>query len=104
MTRRNLFLAFVSVTGTFVANSLAQKTSSAKPQEDKLAIANNDVRELLMLMDADNNGKISKKEWMSFMEAEFNQLDKEGKGELDAKQLAQSRLVVKHDNPASISR
>ena len=97
MTRRNLLLALAGVTGTMVGASLAQKTPASNPP-DKLAIANNDVKELLLLMDADNNGKISKREWMSFMEAEFNQLDTEGKGELDLKQLAQCRLVVRHEN------
>jgi Ca2+-binding EF-hand superfamily protein len=56
------------------------------------------VKELLLLMDTDKNGKISKQEWMAFMEAEFNQLDKEGKGELDPKQLSQSRLLAKRSN------
>ena len=99
MTRRNLLLALAGVTGTVVGNSLAQKAATSQPQ-DKLAVASNDVKELLSLMDADNNGKISKKEWMSFMEAEFNQLDKDGRGELDLKQLAQSRLMIRHDNSA----
>ena len=97
MTRRSLLLAFMSVTGAVVTNSLAQKAATSKPP-DKLAMANNDVKELLLLMDADNNGKISKKEWMSFMEAEFNQLDKDGNGELDVKELAQARLMLRHDN------
>lgn len=87
----------MGATGAVAVNSLAQKTAVDKPQ-DKLVIANNDVKELLLLMDADNNGKISKREWMSFMEAEFNQLDKEGRGELDLKQLAQSRLIMRRDN------
>ncbi len=99
MTRRNLLLALMGVTGTIVGSSLAQKAPTSKPP-DKLAIASSDVKELLLLMDADNNGKISKKEWMSFMEAEFNQLDTEGRGELDLKQLAQSRLMIRHDNSA----
>jgi Ca2+-binding EF-hand superfamily protein len=94
MNRRNLMLALIGTTGSVALNAVAQKTTTAKPQ-DKVAVASNDVKELLLLMDADNNGKISKKEWMSFMEAEFNQLDKEGKGELDLKELAQSRLVMK---------
>jgi Ca2+-binding EF-hand superfamily protein len=87
----------MGATGAVALNAVAQKTNAttAKPQ-DKVAVASNDVKELLLLMDADNNGKISKKEWMSFMEAEFNQLDKEGRGELDLKELAQSRLLVKH--------
>jgi Ca2+-binding EF-hand superfamily protein len=49
-------------------------------------------------MDADKNGRISRQEWMSFMEAEFNKLDKDGSGELDPKELMQSRLATRHDS------
>jgi Ca2+-binding EF-hand superfamily protein len=103
MNRRNLLLTMLGATGAVAVNAVAQKTTAAKPQ-DKVSIASNDVKELLLLMDADNNGKISKKEWMSFMEAEFNQLDREGRGELDLKELAQSRLVAKRDNSITITR
>jgi Ca2+-binding EF-hand superfamily protein len=37
------------------------------------------------------SGKISKKEFMDFMEAEFDRLDKNKSGELDVKELIQSR-------------
>ena len=47
-------------------------------------------------MDTDKSGKISKEEWMKFMEAEFDRLDKDKKGELDAKELEQLR--VSHPN------
>ena len=43
-------------------------------------------------MDTDKNGKISKQEYMNFMSAEFDRLDKDKSGELDAKELAQSQL------------
>lgn len=46
-------------------------------------------------MDSDKNGRISKREWMSFMEAEFNRLDKDGNGELDIKELQLSGFVIK---------
>jgi EF hand domain-containing protein len=39
-------------------------------------------------MDTDKNGKISKQEWMNFMEAEFDRLDKAKNGQLDVKELA----------------
>jgi hypothetical protein len=51
---------------------------------------------LLLLIDTDKSGKISKEEWMKFMEAELDRLDKDKTGELDAKELAQSRLRVSH--------
>jgi hypothetical protein len=37
-------------------------------------------------------GKISEREWMKFMEAEFDSLDKGKNGELDVKELTQSKL------------
>jgi Ca2+-binding EF-hand superfamily protein len=53
-------------------------------------------------MDTDKSGKISKEEWMKFMEAEFDRLDKDKKGLLDAKELAQSKLRVSH--PVSVGK
>jgi hypothetical protein len=52
---------------------------------------------LLLLIDADDNGKISKQEWMKFMEAEFDRLDNDKKGQLDVKELMQSKWRVSHD-------
>jgi Ca2+-binding EF-hand superfamily protein len=97
LTRRNLLIALAGASGAVVASAIAQKPATST-QPDRFAVVNNDVKELLLMMDADKNGKISKQEWMNFMEAEFNQLDKEGKGELDLKQLSQTRLVVKHNS------
>jgi Ca2+-binding EF-hand superfamily protein len=51
---------------------------------------------LLLLIDTDENGKISKREWMKFMEAEFDRLDKDKKGQLNANELTQSKLRVGH--------
>jgi Ca2+-binding EF-hand superfamily protein len=64
-------------------------------QGDKFAAANENVKKLLLLMDADKSGKISKREWMSFMEAEFNRLDKDGGGELDVIELRQSGISLR---------
>lgn len=90
MTRRNLLLAITGAAGALGTAVFAQKTASPKPQ-DKLTIANQNVKELLLLMDSDKNGKVSKHEWMNFMEAEFNKLDTDGSGELDPKELSHSR-------------
>jgi Ca2+-binding EF-hand superfamily protein len=72
---------------------VAQKTSVPK-QQDKTALASPHVKELVLLMDADKNGKISKQEWMKFMEAEFDRLDKDNSGELSTQELLQSRVSV----------
>ena len=64
-----------------------------KPQK-KLAIADSEVKQLLLLMDTDKNGKISREEFLKFMEAEFERLDQDRSGELDVKELTQSQLRV----------
>jgi EF hand len=96
MTRRTLLVALMSATGLAAGTAVAQKMP-ANPK-DRLAIADGNVKELLPLMDADKNGRISRQEWMSFMEAEFNKLDKDGSGELDPKELMQSRLGTRRDS------
>jgi len=61
---------------------------------DNVALADNEARQLLLLIDTAKTGKISKQEWMSFMEAEFDRLDVKKDGELDVKELTQSQLRV----------
>jgi|SRR5271165_1173614 len=80
--------------GTAVAQKAATPKAATSKPEDKLALGEAEVKQLLLLMDTDKNGKISKKEWMKFMEAEFDRLDKDKSGDLDVKDLAQSKLRV----------
>jgi|HubBroStandDraft_6_1064221.scaffolds.fasta_scaffold54409_5 hypothetical protein len=88
-----LFLALVVfwALGGFAA---AQKASVPKPQ-DKLALGEDEVEQLLLLIDTNKTGKITKQEWMKFMEEEFDRLDKNKSGEIDAKKLARSRLLAR---------
>lgn len=94
--------ALVETTIAQVVTPVAQKVSPQPPKEseqptDKVELGEGDVKELLLLMDTDKNGKISKAEWMKFMSEEFDRLDKDKNGELDPQELKQSRLVVSHD-------
>jgi Ca2+-binding EF-hand superfamily protein len=96
---RNIWIAaapLLIATGLTVAAAIAQTTASAPKLQDKLAIGQDEVKQLLLLMDTDKNGKISKQEYMNFMAAEFDRLDKDKSGELDVKELEQSRLRVSH--------
>ena len=52
--------------------------------------------ELLLVMDTDENGKVSKQAWMKFMEAEFDRLDQDKKGELNPREFQRSNLSVPH--------
>lgn len=100
LTRRGLVsgIAVFGTTWAVVGNANAQKQPPSKAP-DKLALAQNQIEQLLLLMDTDKNGKISKQEWMSFMEAEFDRLDTDKSGELDVKEIAQSRLqATRHSN------
>ncbi len=87
-------MALVSASGVLAVADVAPK-----PQ-DKLAQANENVKQLLLLLDADQNGRISKKEWMAFMEGEFNKLDKDGNGELDQKELMLAKISVRQGSSA----
>jgi len=63
--------------------------------EKKLAVATDAAKQLLLVMDADKSGKVSKQEWMKFMEEEFDRLDTDHKGQLDVKELTQSRVRMR---------
>jgi hypothetical protein len=75
---------------------IAQAKASVPRPQDTLALGQDAVKDLLLLMEPDRNGKISKQAWMRFMGEEFDRLDKNKKGELDAQELRRSRLLVKH--------
>jgi hypothetical protein len=96
-----LFLGLLFAVVPIVRSAFAQgKASTSVPKtESRQQLREDQVNKLLQLMDTDKNGKISKKEWMSFMEAEFDRLDKDKTGELTPKELAQSRV-----QPSSFAR
>jgi hypothetical protein len=57
-----------------------------------LAAGERDAHHLLRLMDKDQNGRVSKQEFMQFMEAEFDRMDADRSGELTADELERSQL------------
>jgi hypothetical protein len=97
MSRCKGYLWIVTLAACLAAYALilgAAAAQDAAKSQQKLALGEDDVKQLLLLMDTDKNGKISKQEYMNFMEAEFERLDKDKSGELDAKELTQSSLRV----------
>jgi Ca2+-binding EF-hand superfamily protein len=69
-----------------IATGSAQQSAATKAQ-DNLAKGEDEVKPLLLLMDQDKDGKVSKQEFMKFMEAEFERLDKKNEGKLNVKEL-----------------
>ena len=74
-----------------IGTAIAQKTAVQKAPKS-IALGEDEVKQLLLLMDTDKNGKVSKKEFMDFMSAEFDRVDTNKSGELDPKEIAQSRI------------
>jgi hypothetical protein len=68
--------------------AVAQQAPVAKPQAN-VALGEGEVKKLLLLMETDSDGKVSKQVYMSFMEAEFDRLDQKKEGKLDVKELTQ---------------
>lgn len=102
MTRGYLLIVIVSAT-VLVGTVLAQKAASPK-QPDKAVLAEDNVKELLLLMDADRDGKVSKQEWMKFMAVEFDRFDKEKTGQLDQEWLRQSAVLAKHGRYSDVGK
>ena len=72
---------------------VAQGKASVPRPQDTLALGENAAKDLLLLIEPDKNGKISRQAWMRFVGEEFDRLDKDKKGELDAQELRSDRLV-----------
>jgi hypothetical protein len=90
-----LVAALWSIAGPKIGSAIASQGSSTAPPSAsptvpatvKSGAADAQVKQLLLLMDTDKNGKLSKQEFMSFMLAEFDRLDVNKDGELDVKEL-----------------
>jgi hypothetical protein len=98
---KNAWMGFAIATllaaGTGVGTAVArQDAPSPAFAQDKVALGVDEVKQLLLLLDQDKNGKVSKQEFMQFMAAEFDRLDKDGSGELDVKELRQSQVQASH--------
>ncbi len=89
-----LLLAGLSlfVFGALVGNMPAQNAGLSPHVPDKYVLGEDEVKQLLLLLDTDRNGKVSKQEFMNFMQAEFDRLDVNKNGELDPRELSRSRV------------
>ena len=81
----------VSVNSNAAAESDPQETTgppAAAPNSNPDIFAEEYTKKLLILMDTDKNGKVSKQEFMNFMSKEFDRLDTNHDGQLDINELA----------------
>ena len=113
LSTKKKVLAFAIITGLIAigvmmktANAAGQSPTAAPqttntaapmtPQSPQVVAGEAEAKKLILLMDADKNGKISRAEFMAFMAAEFDRLDVNKDGELDVKELEKSTLMVVH--------
>jgi len=80
----------------FIMPILALSTAIAAAQSPPPSQATPEVKKLLLLMDKDKNGKVSRDEFMAFFAAEFDRLDVNKDGELDVNELTGLRVSTKH--------
>lgn len=87
---RMMMLAAVVVAGLAAARMLVPVALAAPRLDPGLK----QTMQLLVLMETDTSGKVTKAEFMKFMESEFDKLDKNKDGELDVRELTQSQYYV----------
>ncbi len=91
-----LAVAGVLGAGAIVSTIAAQESNpKTRDEEKRLAAGEREAKKMLLLKDTGQSGKISKQEFVSFMEAEFERLDTNKDGELDVKELTNSRVQVR---------
>lgn len=81
-----------TIEAVLVAGTVAAAVPIATDDNQKVAAGVPATKQLLLLMDTDKNGKVSKQEFMTFMEAEFARLDTNHDGELDVQELTKLQV------------
>lgn len=89
-----LLAAAAAGVSAIAAQDASENPAPDKKREKKLVEGEAEAKRMLLLMDKDKNGKISRQEFMSFMEEEFDRLDVNKDGELDVRELTQTRLRI----------
>ena len=84
----------MEIPGTMAAQDTSTSAASPdkKPDSKKVAEGEVEAKRLLLLMDRDQSGKVSRQEFMKFMESEFGRLDTNKDGELDVYELTGLRI------------
>ena len=89
MNRRALLCGAVGTAAVSLSGRAAFAGQTEQPSERKVEAGEVQAKQLLLLMDTDKSGKVSRAEFMAFMSAEFDSLDINHDGELDVKELTQ---------------
>jgi hypothetical protein len=98
--KHKILLAILAFTALLVAGPIVTtawaRGDYTRPASSPLLLGEEEAKQLILLLDEDKNGRVSKKEFMNFMAAEFDRLDTDKSGELDVQELKNSQLRVSH--------
>jgi len=94
MSMNHKMLLVVTVLAGAAGVRFLVPSATASPHIDPVTAAMRPTGELLRLMDTDENGKVSKAEFMHFMSSEFDRLDVNHDGELDPNELSATRYHI----------
>jgi Ca2+-binding EF-hand superfamily protein len=92
------------MTAPLAVKTFAQTTTQVPKQPNVRAIALENAKQIMLLMDTDKDGRISKKEWVDFMSAEFDRLDTDHNGFIDQHDLLATTIHVQHVSPAVLGK
>jgi len=90
-----LVISALFVAGATVGTAAAQKERDMpSPSEHRSAViaGEPEAKRMLLLMDRNKDGKVSREEWMSFMSAEFDRLDTNHDGLVNVKDMEKSQI------------
>jgi hypothetical protein len=90
-----LAVAGLLATGTIAGTAFAQKQAVPKPL-DRIALGDDQTQQVSVsfVFDVDKNGQISRQDWLRLMATEFDKLDTNKSGQINAAQLTQSQAGV----------
>ena len=95
--RIKVLFAIAVLAATWVVRGNAAEGNQTLPKPpDKQMLRAEEVKQLLLLIDTDESGSISKQKWLMFMEAEFDRLDPGKTGAIDPKRLALTNAQIGH--------
>lgn len=94
---RNTLIAAMVLVGISSLGSLVS-AAAASPRLE-LTPRDKDTVRLLLQMEPDQNGKVTKAQFMGFMEAEFDRLDLNRDGTIDLKEFGQAHYYVHAGGP-----
>jgi len=99
-----LIISFVALMASVCAAQESAAPAAQQSVPPAVLQGEYSVTQLLKLMDKDQNGKVSRAEFMKFMNAEFDQLDVNKDGELDVNELTGLHLGPIWRRPGGTSK